>query len=304
MSNQYKKTLENYFIEIPNFEYKYYYLNEIIENDDDLKGLKVGYIDENKNGKKGTAFFVHGYPTWSYLWRHLIPIALRKDFRVISIDLPGFGKSDKPNKKSFFTFNNYRSILLKLINVLKLEEITLILHEWGGTLGLTLPMDNVKKYKSIICFNTYLGNTITNLNESYENWINSNITNSNLNVRALMARTNRILSLAECNAYEAPFPNQEFKTALKELPAAFPRSNNINGFEICLKAVEWWKENSLNKSLVLGGGKDPLVTLDKLKALSKLITEDGQTHVINPAGHFVPEWGMDFGDELFEHLED
>ena len=58
--------------------------------------LKVAYIDENNNGKKGVLLFIHGHPTWSYLWRHLIPFGIKNDYRVISIDLPGFGGSDKP----------------------------------------------------------------------------------------------------------------------------------------------------------------------------------------------------------------
>ena len=67
------------------------------------------------------------------------------------------------------------------------------------------------------------------------------------------------------------------------------------------KALDWWEENSLKKVLVIGGGRDPLIPLEKMKVLSKIISTDEQTHVINNAGHFVPEWGMEFGEELLNN---
>ena len=71
---------------------------------------------------------------------------------------------------------------------------------------------------------------------------------------------------------------------------------------MCKQALEWWKENSLKQVLVIGGGRDPLVPIEKMRALSKVISTDDQTHIINNAGHFVPEWGMEFGEELFQQL--
>ena len=140
----FKRTPENSFLNIKNFNFKTHYVSEVVDFSDDYKDFQVAYIDENKDGKSGTLLCIHGHPTWSYMWRHLIPLAVKHDFRVIALDLPGFGKSDKPLTKDFFTFKNYRNVLLNFIKKLKLEEITLVLHEWGGTLGLTLPMDNEK----------------------------------------------------------------------------------------------------------------------------------------------------------------
>ena len=131
--------------------------------------------------------------------------------------------------------------------------------------------------------------------------INSNINNDELNVRALMART-RILNLSECNAYETPFPSKEYKLSLQMLLVYSSKRGN-GRLRICQNALEWWKENSLSQVLVIGGGRDPLVPLEKMKMLSKIISTDEQTHVINNAGHFVPEWGMEFGEELFESLK-
>ena len=170
--------------------------------------------------------------------------------------------------KSFFVFNNYRNVLLNFINRLNLNDIYLFLHEWGGTLGLTLPMENQNIFSGIVCFSSYLGNNSIKVGEGYLNWIQSNINNDDLNVRALMARTNRILNLSECNAYEAPFPDKSYKLALKMLPSLFPLEDKSDGFDICINAEKWWEENSLSKCIVLGGGKDPLITLEKMKKIT------------------------------------
>ncbi len=300
----FKKTPEKAFQNIESFDYTTYYISNLVSLSSAYKDFRVAYIDENTQAKKGTLLFIHGHPTWSYLWRHLIPIALKQDYRVLAIDLPGFGKSDKPLKKDFFTFKNYRDILLNFIDQMNLKNITLVLHEWGGTLGLTLPMENPEKYSGVVCFNAYINNNLVKLDSNYLNWIETNMTNEDLNVRALMARTNRILKLSECNAYEAPFPDKSYKLALKMLPSIFPVSQESKGFEISLKAEEWWKQNCTTKCMLIGSAKDPIIPLEKMKILSQIIATDESTHVINNAGHFVPEWGMEFGEELFRHLQD
>ena len=300
----YKRTDKSFFKDITNFDYVTHYLYDIVEKSDKYSDFRIAYIDENKEGKSGTILCIHGHPTWSYLWRHLIPIAIKADFRIIALDLPGFGKSDKPLKEEFFEFYNYRKILLNFIDKLSLENIYLFLHEWGGTLGLTLPMENAKIFSGLVCFSTYMGNNITKVSENYLNWINTNIESNELNIRALMARTNRILNLSECNAYEAPFPDASYKLAIKMLPKMFPINKDYEGNNICQLAENWWQENSLSKCIMIGSGRDPLIPLEKMKLLSKLIATDDVTHVINNAGHFIPEWGMEFGEELINQLKD
>lgn len=300
----FKRTPLEAFKNIKDFDYKPNYIPDLVNINSDYKNFRIAYIDENIEAKNGTLLFIHGHPTWSYLWRHLIKIAVEKDFRVLAVDLPGFGRSDKPLMQDFFTFSNYRRVLLNFIDKLNLKNITLILHEWGGTLGLTLPMEDPNNFLGVVCFNAYMNNSSIKLDSNYLNWINTNIKNDDLNVRALMARTNRILNLSECNAYEAPFPNKRYKAALKMLPSIFPLSEEYDGYEISLKAEEWWKENQKVNCILIGSAKDPIIPLEKIKALSQLIATDEITHVINNAGHFVPEWGMEFGSELFKQLKE
>ena len=152
MNKYFLETPASYFESINNFNYEAKFITNLLDSEEFYKKLKIAYIDENEKGSKGVLLMIHGHPTWSYLWRHLIPFGIKNDYRVIAIDLPGFGRSDKPLKKDFYTFSNYRQLLLNFIDSLNLKKITIFSHEWGGTLGLTLPMDNVDKYKGMVVF--------------------------------------------------------------------------------------------------------------------------------------------------------
>ena len=134
----FKTTPEDCFKDLINYDYKTHYITDLLD-DVDYADFNIAYIDENQKGKKGTILCIHGHPTWSYMWRHIIPLAIAEDYRVIALDLPGFGKSDKLIEENFFSFVNYRNVLINFIRKLDLKDIYLFLHEWGGTLGLTLP---------------------------------------------------------------------------------------------------------------------------------------------------------------------
>ena len=88
------------------------------------------------------------------------------------------------------------------------------------------------------------------------------------------------------------------------LPKAFPVSEELEGYETCLKAEDWWNENNLDKCIIVGSARDPLIPLEKMKLLSQIISADKFTHVINNAGHFVPEWAMEFGNELLSQFKE
>ena len=168
MSKNFIETPESFFKNIENFPYNVNFMKGNLGLPENYKNFRIAYIDENKQGKNGVLLMIHGHPTWSYLWRHLIPFGLRHNYRVIAIDLPGFGRSDKPINKDFFKFNLYRNLILNFINNLNLQNITLFLHEWGGTLGLTLPMEKVNNFEGMVIFNSYLGNSLVNITDGYK----------------------------------------------------------------------------------------------------------------------------------------
>src|SRR6202008_4674289 len=126
---------------------------------DDLPGyagLRMHYLDEGK-GNARVALCLHGQPTWSYLYRKMIPALVAAGYRVIAPDLFGFGRSDKPADDSVYTFSFHRAAVQCLVAKLALRRITLVCQDWGDLLGLTLPMDAPWRYEKLLVMNTGLG---------------------------------------------------------------------------------------------------------------------------------------------------
>ena len=298
-----KRTPDSSFSNILDFPYKPKYIESANFSNECKVSVRLAYIDEEIDKKtNSTMLFLHGLPTWSYLWRHFMPDALKNNYRVVALDLPGFGRSDKPTDSKFYSFETLRNSIVFLIKELDLQNITLVMHEWGGTLGLTLPMEMPEKNKKVICFNSYLATGTIRISDSYREWIKHTSENTDLNVRGLMARTNRILTLLECNNYHAPFPDQSFKTALYSLPAHFPINKTNSGAIISQKAEEWWKKSDIDDNILFCGTRDPLVPMDYMKRLAQVIPCNNIVNTLNNAGHFVPEWAMEFSKVLFSEL--
>ncbi len=97
----FRRTPDEAFQNIESFDYKTHFISNLVSLSSEYKDFRIAYIDENIQAKNGTLLFIHGHPTWTYLWRHLISIALKQDYRVLAIDLTGFGKSDNPLKETF-----------------------------------------------------------------------------------------------------------------------------------------------------------------------------------------------------------
>ena len=134
---QFVRTADERFTSLPDFDYAPSYLDNL----DGLTGLRVGYLDEGPADAERTFLCLHGQPTWGFLYRKMIPPFLATGTRVVLPDLLGFGRSDKPVEESFYTFDRHRDTIIGLIRRLDLHNITLVVRDWGGLLGLTLPVD-------------------------------------------------------------------------------------------------------------------------------------------------------------------
>ena len=135
------KTPDERFLELSDFPYDPVY----IDNLKGFEGLRMHYVDEGPQGADHIFLCLHGEPTWSYLYRKMIPIFTASGHRVVVPDFFGFGRSDKPVKEAVYTFDFHRNTLIAFIEHLDLNNITLVCQDWGGILGLTLPMDMTDK---------------------------------------------------------------------------------------------------------------------------------------------------------------
>jgi pimeloyl-ACP methyl ester carboxylesterase len=116
-------------------------------------GLSMAYVDE---GPATAPVFLclHGQPTWGYLYRRMIPHFLATGGRVVAPDFFGFGRSDKPAEDAVYTFDFHRNSLIAFVRALDLKDVTLVVQDWGGLLGLTLPMEMPERFSRLIVMNT------------------------------------------------------------------------------------------------------------------------------------------------------
>ena len=281
------RTPEQCFIDLPGYSYTPHFIDDLPGFD----GLRLHTLDEGTKNPGPVFLCLHGQPTWSYLYRKMIPRFLAAGGRVVAPDLFGFGKSDKPTDEGFYTFSRHRDMLLALVEKLDLQKITLVVQDWGGLLGLTLPMENPARYERLIVMNTALGTGDVPLGEGFLQWRAYANSQPDLDVPRLMARSCPQMSPAEAAAYGAPFPNARFKAGVRRFPNLVPDNPEADGAAISRAARSWWRDEWTGQSFMAIGAMDPVLGPPIMHALRKAICGCPEPHVLPEAGHFVQEWG-------------
>lgn len=280
------RTPDDRFADLPDYPFAPNYLN--------LPGdppLRMHYLDEGSAGDgKPTFLCLHGQPSWSFLYRKMLPV-LGQAGRVVAPDLIGFGKSDKPADDAFYTFSMHREKLLAFVDALDLTDICLVCQDWGGLLGLTLPMARPERFTRLIVMNTGLGTGDQPLGPGFEAWRAFNRSQPDLDVAALMQRATSILTDAEAAAYAAPFPEQSYKAGVRRFPDLVPAEPGADGAEVSREARNWWREEWLGESFMAVGCQDPVITPEAMDKLRAVIRGCPEPLRVEEAGHFVQEWG-------------
>jgi tRNA(adenine34) deaminase len=256
-----------------------------------LAGLRLHYLDEGPCDSPVTWLCLHGNPAWSYLYRHMIPVFLAAGHRVVAPDLIGFGKSDKPKKDTFHRFSWHRQVLLEFVERLNLERIALVVQDWGGLLGLTLPMAAPQRYTRLLAMNTTLATGDQPLPPGFLAWRKLCASKPNLDLARLLARGNPQLSEAECAAYNAPFPGAGHRAALRAFPTLVPDHAGDDGAATSRDARRFWQTRWEGESLMVIGQQDPVFGEPVMRTLATQIRGCPAPIVLPEAGHFVPEHG-------------
>jgi len=210
---------------------------------------------------------------------------------VVAPDLIGFGKSDKPKKDSFHSFTRHRQILLELVEHLDLKNVVLVVQDWGGLLGLTLPMAAPDRYKGLLVMNTTLGTGDVPLSPGFLAWRQMCAQNPDFDVARLLARGNPQMSAQECAAYNAPFPDKGHRAALRAFPAMVPEFEDSDGAAVSRQARDFWRDQWQGQTLMAVGAQDPVLGLPVMRELKALIRGCPEPLLIEQAGHFVQEHG-------------
>lgn len=286
MTLDFVRTPDARFRDLPDYDFAPNYVDDL----PGYEGLRVHYIDEGPQAAERTFLCLHGQPSWSFLYRKMIPVFLESGARVICPDWLGFGRSDKPTADEAYTFHFHRDMMLALIERLDLSAVTLVCQDWGGLLGLTIPMDMPERFDRLLVMNTAIA-TGQSPGQGFENWRAYNRTQPDMDVGALMQRGTPILSDQEAAAYAAPFPDITYKAGVRRFPELVMTDPGMEGVETSKRAAEWWKTAWTGESFMAVGAQDPVLGPDQMKGLRATIKNCPEPMIIKDGGHFVQEWG-------------
>jgi len=267
-----------------------------------LAGLRLHYLDEGPPDAPRTWLCLHGNPAWSYLWRHMIPVFTAAGDRVVAPDLIGFGKSDKPKKEDAHTFSWHRQVLLELVERLDLHNVVLVVQDWGGLLGLTLPMAAPRRYAGLLVMNTTLATGEAPLSAGFLAWRDWCARNPAFDIGRLLSRGNPQLSAAESAAYGAPFPDAGHRAATRAFPALVPERPDDDGAALSRAARDFWQHDWQGRSLMVIGTQDPVLGEPVMRALHADISGYSEPWLLPEAGHFVPEHGRQIAERALRHF--
>jgi tRNA(adenine34) deaminase len=293
------RTPDSAFANLPGYPWQPHYHNDLPA----LNGLRQHYLDEGgkKAGEAGqgvpgearllTYLCLHGNPSWSYIFRKMLPTFLASGARVVAPDMPGFGKSDKPKKDEAHSFTWQRQILLEFVEKLDLQNIVLVVQDWGGLLGLTLPMAAPARYQGLLVMNTMLATGKDALTPGFLGWRDMCAKNPAFDIARLFARGNPQMTPEECAAYMAPYPDAGHRAATRAFPALVPEFPDSDGAQVSREAANFWQSSWNGQSLMAIGGADPVLGVPVMKGLQSTIRNCPEPMVLPEAGHFVQEHG-------------
>ncbi len=272
---------------------------------EDLRGfewLRLHYLDEGPPGAAQVFLCLHGEPTWNYLYRRMIPVFAAAGHRVVAPDFPGFGRSDKPAEDAVYTFDFHRRFLLAFVERLDLRGVALVVQDWGGLLGLTLPMEMPERFARLLVMNTTLGTGDVALTEGFLAWRDHVRTHPDLACGKLLQRTCPHLSPAEAAAYDAPFPDAHFKGGVRRFPELVPDRLDAPGAAISRKARDWLRTSWRGETFMAVGAKDPVLGPPVMDHLKTLIRGCPEPYLLPQAGHFVQKWGEEVARAALERF--
>lgn len=283
------RTPDSRFENLPGFPFAPHYL--------DVNGVRLHYIDE---GAGAAILCLHGEPTWSYLYRQMIP-PLAQKHRVLALDFVGFGRSDKYASQEAYSFHMHRNTLAGFIEKLDLQDVTLVAQDWGGMIGLTVATQMPERFARLVIMNTGLPGGEP-MPEAFMRWRTfAEKFGARIPVgRVIQGGTVNELPDEVLAAYEAPFPDESYKAGVAAWPLLVPiRPDDPGAAEMrqARKVLAVWSK----PALILFSDNDPITAGGDLwfRRLMGIRRAEQPRTIIAPAGHFLQE---DRGEEIAAHI--
>ncbi len=283
------RTPDERFEDLPDFPWEPRYR--------DVDGLRMAHVED---GDGPPVVMLHGEPTWGFLWRKVLPPVRDAGYRVILPDLAGFGRSDKPTDFDWYSYDRHCEYAATLFDDLDLRDATLVVHDWGGPIGLRVAVENPERVGRIVVMDTGL---FTGRQRMSEAW---------MTFRDFVARTEDLpISMLVRNAcktdpgdevaaaYDAPFPDARAKQGARAFPMMLATSPDAPGAAAGQRVREALETDTRPK-LFMWADSDPVLTLDMGRRFAEICNSEIH-HVIPDASHFLQE---DQGELIGRHIAD
>lgn len=263
----------------------------------EVDGLRMHYLDEGPRDSAPVVCF-HGEPSWAYLYRKMLPPLVTAGRRVIVPDFAGFGRSDKPTDRRWYTFDRHSDLVAKVLGALDLQDATVVVQDWGGPIGLRWAVEHAEQVGALMVMNT--GLFTGRVSKGFMAWREFAERNPDLPVGfVIQSATTTELPDDIVAAYDAPFPTTDSKAGAAQFPLLVPITEDAPGADQ-MRAVTDELSRWNKPALVAFSDSDPIFPYPKSgQAFCDLIPTAGEQVRIEGAAHFLQE---DRGEQLAEVL--
>ena len=295
------RTPDDRFDNLPGYPFR---PNYVTMPDGEGGTLRIHYVDEGQS-KAQPVLLMHGEPSWSYLYRKMIPIIVDAGFRAVAPDLVGFGRSDKPADRKDYTYQRHVDWMQGLLDKMDLRQLTLVCQDWGGLIGLRLVAQNPARFSRVVVANTGLPTGDNPISDAFLNWRKFSQEVPEFEVGAIIAMSNQNEPLAKevIAAYDAPFPDDTYKEGARIFPSLVPITPNDPASKANREA--WKVLSQFEKPFVTMFSDGDPITRGGERIFQKLIPgAKGKPHtIINGGGHFLQEnRGKEFAKAVVDFM--
>ncbi len=292
------RTPDERFAVLPGFPFTPHYVEDL----PGYEGLRMHYVDEGPGDADVTFLCLHGEPTWSYLYRKMIPVFTAAGHRVLAPDHFGFGRSDKPTREETYTFDFHRDAMLRFVESLDLRNVCLVCQDWGGIIGLSLPMEMQDRFTRLLVMNTAIpiGEFIS---DGFMAWKRFAGLVRDVPVGGLIGNDALgAMNLFDVIAYDAPYPDDRYKAGVRRFPQLVPVEPEMAGAEHGKRARAFFSGTWAGESFMAVGLRDNVLGAPVMGELQKMIRGCPDPLEVPEAGHFVQEYGGPIAKAALEHF--
>lgn len=288
------RTPDECFDNLPGYPFAPHYADVSVAGDPDT-ALRVHYLDEGPSDAP-PVLLMHGEPSWSYLYRKMIPIIVEAGFRAVAPDLVGFGRSDKPTERTDYTYARHLGWMQDWFNQLDLQEVTLVCQDWGGLIGMRMVAATPDRFARVVTANTMLPTGDMDPGKAFKKWRQFSQEVPVFPVGEMLQRsTTTDLPADVIAAYDAPFPSEDYKAGARVFPVLVPitpddpaAQPNRDAWKVLQQFEKPW--------LCAFSDQDPITRGADMFLKAAIPGCKGQPHTtIEGGGHFLQE---DRGEEL------